>query len=119
MPTASPCRESTPTSQMEVPVSSDRHHESGKPWIVGAANTPGDAYGVAVSGNYAYVADRALGLQVIDITNPAKPLDRGRRVHAGLCPRRRPVGNYAYVADGGFGLMIARSSATRLCLPSA
>ena len=29
--------------------------------------------GVAVSGNYAYVADGVAGLQVIDVSNPANP----------------------------------------------
>ena len=38
----------------------------------------GYAYGVAVSGNYAYVADGEAGLQVIDVSNPANPHARGR-----------------------------------------
>ena len=31
----------------------------------------GLAYGVALSGNYAYLADASAGLQVIDVSNPA------------------------------------------------
>jgi hypothetical protein len=38
------------------------------------------AYGVAVSGSYAYVADLSFGLRVIDITNPASP------AIVGTCP---------------------------------
>jgi hypothetical protein len=45
---------------------------------VGGYDTSGDAFGVAVSGNYAYVADELDGLQVIDISNPANP-QRGAR----------------------------------------
>jgi LVIVD repeat len=40
---------------------------------VGGYDTSGTAFGVAVSGNYAYVADADAGLQVIDINNPANP----------------------------------------------
>ena len=40
---------------------------------VGGYNTSGRAYGVAVSGNYAYVLDYDAGLQVIDVSNPANP----------------------------------------------
>jgi hypothetical protein len=41
--------------------------------LVGGVDTPGRAYDVAVSGVYAYVADRQSGLQVIDITDPQSP----------------------------------------------
>jgi LVIVD repeat-containing protein len=40
---------------------------------VGSYDTSGSARGVAVSGNYAYVADYTAGLQVIDVSNPANP----------------------------------------------
>ena len=43
------------------------------PQIVGSVDTPGEAFGVAVSGTYAYVADYRSGLQVIDITNSQGP----------------------------------------------
>ena len=35
------------------------------------------AYGVAVSGNYAYVADYGAGLRVVDVSNPANPVEVG------------------------------------------
>jgi len=35
--------------------------------------TPGKAFGVQVSGNYAYVADDTAGLLIIDVSNPAAP----------------------------------------------
>ncbi|MFQ5595075.1 MAG: LamG-like jellyroll fold domain-containing protein, partial [Anaerolineae bacterium] len=52
---------------------------------VGAYDTPGYAYDVAVSGDpsagsgqaYAYVADGARGLRVVDISNPSSPREVG------------------------------------------
>jgi hypothetical protein len=41
------------------------------PTVLGLVYTPGYAVDVAVSGNYAYIADRDTGLQVVDITDPA------------------------------------------------
>lgn len=44
------------------------------PQRVGGYDTSGSAaVGVAVSGNFAYVADENAGLQVIDVSNPANP----------------------------------------------
>ena len=43
------------------------------PVRVGGYDTSGRAYGVAVAGGYAYVADDWAGLQVIDVRNPAAP----------------------------------------------
>ena len=45
---------------------------------VGGYDTSGYALGVAVAGNYAYVADGDAGLQVIDVSNPANPRAGGR-----------------------------------------
>ena len=36
-------------------------------------DTPGYAFGLAVKGEYAYVADGPTGLLIIDISNPAAP----------------------------------------------
>ena len=41
---------------------------------VGSVDTPGEAYGVDVSGDYAFIADnRVGGLQIIDITDRTSP----------------------------------------------
>ncbi len=40
---------------------------------LGTYDTPGQAYGVAISGTYAYVVDIGVGLHVVDISNPAAP----------------------------------------------
>ena len=49
------------------------HYENGDAYIVGSVDTPGTAVDVAISGNYAYVADGYYGLQLVDITDPENP----------------------------------------------
>ncbi|MCL0035657.1 PKD domain-containing protein, partial [Thermodesulfovibrionales bacterium] len=44
------------------------------PRIIGSVDTPGRAWGVFISGNYAFVADGGAGLQIIDISNSASPV---------------------------------------------
>jgi hypothetical protein len=76
---------------------------SANPQRVGGCDTGGFAYGVAVSGHYAYVADFDAGFQVIDISNPTKPQRVGSR--AGCAKDVAVSGNYAYVV-GGDGLEV-------------
>ncbi|MCZ8242017.1 MAG: hypothetical protein O9323_09605, partial [Microcystis sp. LE19-131.1A] len=57
-------------------------------------------------GNYAYVADYYLGLQIIDISNPAAPTLKGNYDTSGYANGVQVVGNYAYVADNYSGLQI-------------
>ncbi|MDH6107236.1 hypothetical protein NWP22_15435, partial [Anabaenopsis tanganyikae CS-531] len=73
---------------------------------IGGYDTPGDAMGVEVVGNYAYVADRYAGLQIIDISNPANPARTGGYDTYGRALEVEVVGNYAYVADYDGGLQI-------------
>src|SRR5207247_5615033 len=70
------------------------------PRRVGGYDTTGSAVGVALSSHYAYVADGAAGLQVIDITNPANPQRVGGYDTTGFAQGVAVFGNYAYVADG-------------------
>ena len=58
--------------------------------------TPGYAFGVAVSGNYAYVAV-GMGLRVILVSDPAHPTEVGSC--ACLASGVAVSGNYAYIAD--------------------
>ena len=46
-------------------------------------DTPDWASGVAVAGNYAYVAARTAGLRVINVANPAAPVEVRVLRHAG------------------------------------
>lgn len=67
---------------------------------IGAYDTPGGAEDVAVSGNYAYVADGWMGLRVIDISNPANPQEVGAFAALDYDSAYGVAvsGNYAYIA---------------------
>ena len=75
------------------------------PTCVGRYDTSGCACGVAVSGNYAYVADSSFGLQVIDISTPASPTRVGG-IYTSYACGVAVSGSYAYVADGDSGLQV-------------
>ena len=62
--------------------------------------------GVAVSGDYVYVADYADGLRIIDVSNPTNPAEAGFFDTDDLAYGVAVSGNYAYVADYADGLRI-------------
>lgn len=73
------------------------------PQWIGGYDT-GESRGVAVSGNYAYVADWDAGLQVIDVSTPANP----QRVGGNQLFDGSDVvvaGNHVFVAGFGEGLV--------------
>jgi hypothetical protein len=74
--------------------------------LVGNYDTSGKAWGVQIVGNYAYVADRESGLQIIDISNPTNPTFKSNYNTSGWARYIQIVGNYAYVANGYSGLQI-------------
>jgi hypothetical protein len=74
--------------------------------LVGTYDTQGTAHGVQVVGNFAYVADGGLGLQIIDISNPAVPTLSGAYDTPGSSYSVQVVGNLAYVADNWSGLSV-------------
>ncbi|NGX41783.1 MAG: Serine/threonine-protein kinase PknH [Chlamydiae bacterium] len=76
------------------------------PQLAGTYDTPDWAYDVALSGNYAYVADYASGLQIIDVSNVINPTLAGSYNTPSNAYGITVSGNYAYVADGTFGLQI-------------
>ncbi|MBS9384243.1 MAG: DUF4347 domain-containing protein [Dolichospermum sp. BR01] len=76
------------------------------PTLVGNYDTSGRSHGVQVVGNYAYVADRDSGLQIIDISNPTTPTLKGNYDTSGYAISVQVVGNYAYVAYDTLGLQI-------------
>lgn len=61
---------------------------------------------IVVSGKYAYVADDASGLSIIDISHPAVPQLTGSYDNAFSAGSVTVSGNYAYVAAYGDGLLI-------------
>ncbi|WP_013334240.1 Calx-beta domain-containing protein [Gloeothece verrucosa] len=66
----------------------------------------GSTHDVKIVGNYAYIADGYNGLQIIDITNPASPVLKGRYDTPSYAHSVTVVGNLAYVADELSGLQI-------------
>lgn len=76
------------------------------PSELSSISIPGSANSVAVSGNYAYVAAGAAGLQVVDVSNRQTPVVIGALDTAGDAKDIKVVGNVAYVADGSSGLCI-------------
>ncbi len=74
--------------------------------LAGGYDTPDVSYGVAISGDYAYVADAYAGLQVIDISDPATPTFAGSYNTPGHAYGVAISGDYAYVADGPPGLQV-------------
>lgn len=65
---------------------------------VGWYDTPGSAYDIVISGNYAYVAD-STSLRVLNIENPVSPYEIGYLFTGHIIRNISVVGNYAYLAD--------------------
>ena len=59
-----------------------------------------------MSGNYAYVAASTSGLRIIDISNPASPIEAGFYDTPGSVYAVAVSGSLVYVADGDCGLRI-------------
>ena len=57
-------------------------------------------------GNLAYVADEEAALQIIDVSNPASPVQVGGFDTRGSPHGVQVVGSLAYVADANWGLVI-------------
>ena len=76
------------------------------PTALSFVTIPGFANNVDVSGNFAYVAAGAAGLQVVDVTDRRSPHIVGSLDTPGNANDVRVVGNRAYVADGSAGLQI-------------
>jgi hypothetical protein len=64
------------------------------------------AQGVAVAGDYAYVANDTFGLHVINVSNPANPQQTSRFDSLDFVYDVTIVGDYAYVAAGPYGLRL-------------
>ena len=64
------------------------------------------AFGVAVAGTNAFIADNSSGLQVADISNPASPVIVGNVDTQGSAHGVAVVGGLTYIADNSAGLQI-------------
>jgi len=89
------------------------------PLFVGGYKTGGNAYGVDIQGQYAYLAANKNGLQILDISNPIHPVFVGayERVPFTEFDSQRPFakcvavsGQYAYLADSGATLDVINIS---------
>ncbi|MBM3238986.1 T9SS type A sorting domain-containing protein [Candidatus Poribacteria bacterium] len=76
------------------------------PTKVGYIALPDRAWGVYVSGSYAYVADCGSGLRVIDVSSPSNPFEVGFYDTPGEACGVYVSGSLAYVADGSSGLRV-------------
>ncbi len=74
-------------------------------FVVGRWDTPNLAWNVDVSGNYAYVADTAGGLRIINIANPTNPVEVASKMFPDYARDVDVVGNYAYVASRPFKVL--------------
>ncbi|MFC1800169.1 FlgD immunoglobulin-like domain containing protein [Candidatus Eisenbacteria bacterium] len=74
--------------------------------LAGSCDTPGDARGIAISGDYVYVADLTSGLQLIDVSDPEDPAIVGSYDTPGNAYGVAISGDRAYVADDAFGLQV-------------
>jgi len=76
------------------------------PYEVGYCDTPDWAWGVVISGSYAYVADCESGLRIINISDPSNPYEVGYCDTPGYANGVVVVDSLAYVADQIGGLRI-------------
>lgn len=72
----------------------------------GSYDTPDRAYGVCISGKYAYVADGDSGLRIIDISNPSVPALAGSYDTSANSQGIAVSGNLVFLADQLNGLLI-------------
>ncbi|MHB1034193.1 MAG: Ig-like domain-containing protein [Pirellulales bacterium] len=75
-------------------------------WLTKAATGGGAAYDVAVLGTVAYVAGWDVGLVILDVANPAKPVLLNTVSTGGLARAVAVSGTVAYVAADNVGLVI-------------
>lgn len=72
-------------------------------------DTPGQALAVAIRDDYAYIADRECGLQVIDISDKSNPFlleDANYDIDYGYAQQIDVSGNYLAIAWGGSGVYL-------------
>ena len=66
----------------------------------------GPAYAVAVQGNHAFVAAAEAGVRVIDVSDPATPIERGTYDTPGFAQDIYLAGGYIFVAAREAGLRV-------------
>jgi hypothetical protein len=75
--------------------------------LVGTFDTPSTTRDVAFAGGLVYVADGTSGLRILDVSNPAIPVEVGALdLPTGASQGVAVVGSRAYLADSTAGLRI-------------
>jgi len=75
-------------------------------YTVNSIDTPGLAYSVSLVGNYAYIVDANIGLQIIDISDHSQISIDNTYVVSSSENGLFVSGNYAYVFDTFYGLTV-------------
>ena len=75
-------------------------------YLTGFCPTPGKAEDVVVSGDFAFVADGEMGVQIINMANKTIPVIVGACDTPGLASGVFVSGNYAFIADGDMGMSV-------------
>ena len=84
------------------------------PNLVGSADTPGIARGIAVSNGFAYVADSEGGLRIVDVRVPNSPVEVGFCLFSASTTRVAISGGYAYVGtEDGYLQIVDVSDRTK------
>lgn len=73
---------------------------------LGSYNTPGEARGVAISGDVAFVADQTGGLQVVDISDPSNLTLLASLAVPGFALGIAVDGDYAFITASSSGLQV-------------
>lgn len=97
---------STPTSRLTVFGGNLEVTPQGEISILGTYDTNGFAYSSYISGNFAYIADGAEGLKVVDVSDPTNPILVGSLANSSTAVGIYVSGRYAYMADNNDGLYI-------------
>lgn len=76
------------------------------PRQISSLDTPGNARGIAVAGNYAFVADGRAGLLVSDVSNPAQPVQVARLALTGYANALTLKDSFAFIGCGSGGIVV-------------
>lgn len=74
--------------------------------LIGNVDLPGNALKIRVLGNYAYLACKQDGLQIVNISNPAAPVKIGSIDTSGYATNLDVWENHVVVASGGSGFYV-------------
>ncbi|MEO2006154.1 MAG: FlgD immunoglobulin-like domain containing protein, partial [Candidatus Poribacteria bacterium] len=83
---------------------------SGPPRTVARVSTRGAAHGVALDGEWAYIADGPAGVAVMNVRDRFAPVYASHVDTRGLATKAHGAGGRVYVANGGGGLVVADRS---------